>query len=387
MSTHRAYHLLAGLLIGTAIAVTSFVSLAPSAAHGAPVTGCTGAYGWPVKPFDRLHPIRGSFGDPRTKFAGPPTQRTLLASGGSFSFHQGVDISAADNTVIYPVADGIVTRVTHEWIRVDCENGRAFEYWHIHPVVRVGQHVIAGSTPLGRIVRPAGHVHLTQLRDGKAVNPVAVGRLTPSRDRTVPVVRSISLRRPGASGDEMPQFVRGRVDLLVEAYDTPDLPVAGLWRNLPVTPAMITWRLEQWNGKVAVPNRVARDVRDGVPTNDAFWAAYARGTCQNMAVFGPHFAWLQSGRYVFRLGAKPFDSRTLHDGVYDLIVSVSDVAGNHSSQDLRFTNRQPAGLDWLVDPKAGTKGDASGRRIAPRVTREAIKASVRPVTERSPYTV
>ena len=24
-----------------------------------------GAYGWPLKPFDKPHPIRGSFGDPR----------------------------------------------------------------------------------------------------------------------------------------------------------------------------------------------------------------------------------------------------------------------------------------------------------------------------------
>ena len=297
------------------------------------------------KPFARLHPIRGSFGDPRTKFAGPPTQRTLLSSGGSFSFHQGIDISAPDNTVVYPVADGVVTHVAGEWIRVDCGNGRAFEYWHIHPAVRVGQHVVAGRTSLGRIVRPAGHIHLTQLQDGKAINPGAAGRLTPTRDRTVPVVRWIGLRRPGVNVDEMPHFVRGAVDLLVEAYDTPDLPVRGLWRDLPVTPAMIRWRLEQWNGNVVVPNRVARDVRDNVPENDAFWDTYARGTCQNMAVFGPHFSWLQSGRYVFRLGAKPFDTRTLRDGVYDLIVSVADVAGNHSAQRLRFTIHNRPG--WI----------------------------------------
>ena len=57
-------------------------------------------YGWPVKPFDREHPVRGNFGDPRTVFAGPPTRRTLMAAGGSFQFHFGVDISAPNGTAV-----------------------------------------------------------------------------------------------------------------------------------------------------------------------------------------------------------------------------------------------------------------------------------------------
>jgi hypothetical protein len=34
------------------------------------------AYPWPVKPFDKQHPIRGFFGDPRTVF-----QNGVLAGG------------------------------------------------------------------------------------------------------------------------------------------------------------------------------------------------------------------------------------------------------------------------------------------------------------------
>ena len=42
----------------------------------------SGAHGWPVEPFDRQHPVRGLFGDPR------------IGDGGGKSFHFGVDVSA-----------------------------------------------------------------------------------------------------------------------------------------------------------------------------------------------------------------------------------------------------------------------------------------------------
>ena len=84
-----------------------------------------------MKPFDRPHQIRGAFGDPRTQFHGPPTLATLLNGDGKFTFHEGVDITAPDRTAVYAVASGTVTKVTDEWVGVDCGNGRAFEYWHI----------------------------------------------------------------------------------------------------------------------------------------------------------------------------------------------------------------------------------------------------------------
>src|SRR4249919_3672730 len=43
------------------------------------------SYGWPVKPFNRQHPVRGYLNDPRN-------------ADGTKNFHFGIDISAADGT-------------------------------------------------------------------------------------------------------------------------------------------------------------------------------------------------------------------------------------------------------------------------------------------------
>ena len=50
-------------------------------------------YPWPLKPFDRPHPVRGYFNDPRI-------------SGKSRAFHFGVDVAAKDGTAVYAVTGG-----------------------------------------------------------------------------------------------------------------------------------------------------------------------------------------------------------------------------------------------------------------------------------------
>ena len=41
----------------------------------------------------------------------------------------------------------------------------------------------------------------------------------------------------------MPTLVRGRVVLVAEAYDRRDLRVPGVWNDMPVTPALVSWQL------------------------------------------------------------------------------------------------------------------------------------------------
>jgi hypothetical protein len=324
-----------------ALLVAGIVVHAGTAA--ATADGCSGAYGWPVAAFDRPHQIRGAFGDPRTQFSGPPTRDTLLEGAGKFTFHEGVDITAPDGTKVYPVASGTVTSVTREWVGVTCGNGRAFEYWHIDSRIHVGQQVIAGKTVLGRIQRGEAHVHLTELWRGFPVNPATPGHLGPYSDSTTPQVTEISLRRAEGSVDELPSFVRRRVYLVAEAsdavepIDTPGLRVPGIYRDWTAAPALVTWRIERWNGGVVVREQVARDARLRIPEDSEFWSTFARGTYQNQSVFGSHYSYQQPGRYLFKLTPRPFDTNRLADGVYDLVVTAADVAGHRGTKTLRFT--------------------------------------------------
>lgn len=336
----------------TAVAIATCAALALSGAltAGPRIAQATGplaaqavsgqSYGYPVKPFDGEHLIRANFGDPRVQFHGPPTTDTLMHADASFSFHQGVDISASGGTAVYPVVDGTVTFISSEWIRVT-SGRRAFEYWHIRPLVRKGQQVIARQTLLGRVTRISNHVHLTEYEGGRVVNPLVPGRLTPYHDATRPVVRAITFRRTNGGPDVLPNFVRGRIEIVADAEDTPGAAGFHKWYG-SVTPALITWRIRSLRtGRDVVRERVARDVRNGVPRNSFFWQVYARGTYQNQTVFGNHYSYMEPGRYLFKL-AQQFDTLTLRDGVYDLIVKASDVRGNTGSQTLRFTvhNRQ-----------------------------------------------
>jgi Peptidase family M23 len=300
-------------------------------------------YGWPVAPFDRQHSIRGTFGDPRTVYKAPPTRVGLFRGGGSFSFHMGVDICAPDGTRVYPVVSGTVSAVNSEKVVVDSGNGNRFEYWHIRAAVRVGQDVTAQRTVLGRILRDAGHVHLTEIEAGRVTNPLLPGHLTPYRDTTVPLVASIEFHARDDTPALMPGFIRGRVGVLVQAFDLPTLPVPRPWNDMPMTPNLLTWRIERLNGKVVVRQRVAWDTRTAIPENADFWRYYARGTYQNMAVFAPHYSWGQPGCYVFRLAT--LDTRRLRDDVYRLVVTAADVRGNSSSATQVFSVHNHAG--WV----------------------------------------
>ena len=321
------------------LAASALVALGCGLVAGTPASAgsndpCTGSYGWPVKPFDRQHPIRGNFADPRTVFAGKRSARTLLEGGGTFSFHQGVDISAPDGSAVYPVAPGTVTFAKGQRVTVRCGNGRAFQYWHISPSVRVGQRVETGTTVLGAILPKREHVHLTQLEDGRAVNPQAPGHLTPYRDSTAPKILGIEIRGVGAKARQA-GAARGRVTFVAEALDVPALAVPGRWRGFPVTPACIAWRLER-GGRVVLRG-AARDAGITVPRNDRFWRAFARGTHQNWPIFHGRKFQFVPGTYLFRVSPGRLDTRQLRNGAYALVVTAKDTAGNRGTATLHFT--------------------------------------------------
>jgi murein DD-endopeptidase MepM/ murein hydrolase activator NlpD len=290
------------------------------------LAGGAGAYGWPIKPFDKPHPVRGNFGDPRTVFL-----MGTLADGfngpGSFSFHQGVDISAPAHTLVYPVVSGVVHLPAAGEVVVESpQRGLAFQYDHVDPLVNEGEVVTARRTPIGMVQPTAGHVHLTEIRGGHAVNPLERGHLAPYYDRTRPRVAGIVVRN-AAGHVTGPLGVCGRISLAAEAYDTPSLPAPGNWRGLPVTPALVTWKVTKLEGATVVPTRIAADFRTTLPLNPDFWNVYARGTYQNAPRFGRQQYNAMPGRYIFWLDVG-LDTRTLGNGVVTITVAASDTRGN-----------------------------------------------------------
>jgi hypothetical protein len=304
------------------------------------------SYRWPVEPFDRPHPVRANFGDPRTTFEGPPTVKGLMTSGGIFAFHFGVDISVPDGTAVYAVRSGIASFRGGRNIHVESGNGFATEYWHIVPAVRAGQHVVAHETVLGHVMKGYEHVHFSEFDHGKPANPLAPGHMGPYEDKTPPRVTSVEFRTSGG-GTLLPEFVHGRIALVAGSQDRPAGAVPGLWAGLPVAPAKLTWQIARArDGSVVVPERLAFDVRATIPTNDAFWRYYARGSRQNMSTFAGRRAWRQPGVYLYALSRQSFDTARLTNGIYALTVTATDVRGNRSSTRQVFIVRNRRGAGW-----------------------------------------
>ena len=293
------------------------------------------AYPWPVKPFNRPHPVRANFGDPRTIFSISPAGAGLFGPG-QFSFHSGVDISAPGGTPVYAVMSGTAYAVNREQVNVDVAPGLTFQYVHIDPVLYPAHPAIAGKTILGYVQKAAGHVHLTEIRDGQVTNPLLKGHLTPYYDQTRPRVTSIDVRDP--QGQSMGMLgVHGTVELVAQAYDTPQIPAPGAWRSMPVAPAIVQWRLARTvNNRITIPTRTVVDFTTGLPLPRDFWNVYARGTYQNQPRFGPTiYSWMP-GQFIFNLTPTLLDTRALRPGPYTLTVTAIDIRGHRGSLQQRF---------------------------------------------------
>ena len=288
------------------------------------------AYPWPIKPFHRQHPIRANFGDPRTSFLD-----NLLTNGavgpGSFQFHNGIDISAPDDTPVYPVVSGRVHIISGEAVRVVAADRRTFQYFHIIPAVVDGEHVYAQRTVLGYIKSGWGHVHLTEIRGYHVWNPLAKGGIAPYEDLTDPTVRAIYIRRWNSMQMLSPSAVCGKVSVSADAYDTQSERVTGVFAGFPVSPALLTWSLT--NG--ARTRRLAAfdgdvDFRTTLPLKKDFWKVYARGTYQNDPRFGRR-QYPSAGMFMFLLTRQGLETRDLPNGTYKLAVHAFDIKGNEGS--------------------------------------------------------
>jgi hypothetical protein len=293
-----------GAILAAALAVAAVSAPSPSAAPPS-------AYGWPVKPFHEQHPVRGYFGDPRIG---------MTPKGVRSTFHFGIDVSAPNGTPVFATIDGVVVRWSHrpETVAIRADDGRTeFQYWHIAPSVAAGSRVRAYRTVLGRIQAPWAHVHFSELRGGVYVNPLRIGALGPYADTTRPSVKSLRVEREAVGVS--PRAVSGSVDLVAEAIDRTPIAVPAPWQQKPVTPAVLSWRLVRRDGTAMVTWRTAVDVRLHIPRDDLYTTVFARWTRQNKAS--------RPGRYRFFL-AHGWDTRTVPDGRYHVVVCATDSRGN-----------------------------------------------------------
>jgi Peptidase family M23 len=266
-----------------------------------------GSYDWPVRPFNRQHPVRAFFNDPRMG------RRQHV-------FHFGIDIAARDGAGVYAVAAGRVW-VHGESVAV-VSSGRVFGYWHVLPAVSTGQNV-AHHQLLGYVGRGWGHVHFAESHNHQYRNPLRAGALGPYSDATPPTVAA-------AGAADGVHDLRGRVTLVASAFDTTIPRVGGAWRDEPVTPVLVRWRLVRGNEPV-LGWRTAADFRQGLMPGSAFDRIYSPATRQNHRGV--------PGLYCFNL-ARDLDTRALANGDYRLQVAASDTRENRTvaSVALRIAN-------------------------------------------------
>jgi hypothetical protein len=323
----RAVHVLlaAGAISGLCLAAGTAVGRSAASGNApslgllhvtrtvATTTTSAPSYDWPLKPFDRQHPVRAFFNDPRV-------------GGHSHAFHFGIDIAAPDGTPVYAVEAGTVYFDSARAIAVvSRDRGHSFGYWHIVPLVKSHQYV-ARHQLLGTIEAPWGHVHFAERRNGQYVNPLRPGGLGPYTDHTPPTISNITFTAAA----------RSRVDILVDALDMPDPRVPGVWADEPVTPVLLQWRLAK-TGSPTPAWRTAVDFRWTMLPAGLYTKVYAAATRQNHPG--------EPGRYCFNL-VRGWSPAASGDGSYRLQVAAGDTRGNRAVATLTFTvvNGQVSGV-------------------------------------------
>lgn len=291
----------------TTVAITAFFALA--------IAQSASAYGWPLKPFDKPHAIRGTFGDPRYH---------LDAEGALSAFHFGVDIVARDGSPVYSVEPGIVVRRHRDSVTIGRPSGRRFGYWHVRPVVKSGTHIRLHQL-IGHVIKGWGHVHFAESLGGGYRNPLRKGALTPFPDHTVPVVASVQIVSNGAPADL--QHVAGSIDITASAYDTPPIAPPPPWNLARLAPASVWWDLLNANGAL-VESNLSAYFDFALPLNALYSWIYAPGTYQNK----PH----RPGQYIFWL-AHGLDTTTLPNGSYTLDVIAADTRHNIGTATVALT--------------------------------------------------
>ena len=316
--------------------------------------------GWPVRPHDRQHPIRGSFLDPRPD----PALGAI--------YHEGIDVAVRDDRPepghppgrthrVYAIEGGPVRSATPRGQRGSVHIAH-FGYGHIDPVVLAGETVAPGQH-IGWTVQGDWHVHLTEFlftTSGELkVNPLRPGgKLAPYVDTAAPVIREVRFatmarpewgRRPQTSVALLPpagqRIARdrlfGTVDVRVRAGDPQSF--LGWFSDLPHMaaphhPFRLSVAIFEADSGRLVRRREA--FRAEQLLDQPAGLHYAPGTEQNLPAKGcmrqpPGVRC--DGIYWFRAFPRGWDTRRHPDGRFRVRVRVWDVAGNRTEANVPVT--------------------------------------------------
>ncbi len=262
------------------------------------------ARGWPLVPFHTQHALRAGLNELRTG-----------------TMHIGIDIQARDGQRVYGIQSGRATIPQRTGGDSRVRVG-AYEYWHIVPSVAEGQHVSAYRTVLGTIRLRYGHVHLSEVRGGRYLNPLRPGgrALSPYVERDPPVI--------GA-----PEFHGRLVD--VAAYDPQTFVVRTTYPTPVLAPAALAYRLRTATGRPIGGLRFALRGSQHYPFTLAR-RIYAPGArAGGFLCFAFHPRCTPNWRYHLAGGLAPALPR-LGRGLYRLTVYAWDWRGNATARDTDF---------------------------------------------------
>jgi len=151
------------------------------------------------------------------------------------------------------------------------------------------------------------------------------GRLTPYRDTTRPVVRSILFEN--VAGTPLSELYLSReVWVIADVYGRAAMPSRHPWGSMPVSPALIRWKLTRMAGRV-LRSAAAVDFRTSLPQRQDFCGVYAPGAVQNFAAVPGMVRWCKPGIYPYDLTPNLPNAAQLHSGHYRFTVTATNSTG------------------------------------------------------------
>jgi hypothetical protein len=294
----------------------------------------TAPSGWPFAPTTALHPLRGSFDEPRDPV------------------HIGVDVEAPkDRAPVYAMQAGTVTNVQPDHFNVVSAHGPSgsyLQYWH----VRLAAGIHAGAAVhrrdlLGTVKPHMLHVHISEYVPGCGlVDPARPsGPLADPYNTEWPSIGPLTAWVAGPRAfvplnvtqapSDLPDPARpvaldalsGTVDLRTNVTDMPKVRMQQS-PQLPLAPAAIRAYLAPAGN--ARRHLVMRTIFDGsklLPTGSPLWHMWAYGTYrQNGCYFatggtcGMQMVWHVGG-------PNGFNTKAVHNGTYKYCVEALTIAG------------------------------------------------------------